>query len=58
MRIRRLHIKRCQFAIGFKKLSDFAIEFDVDSPMTVLVGRRHRQVRRNRSFQWNARGGE
>ena len=39
MRIQRLHIKRCQSVPGFKNLIDFVIEFDSDSPTTVLVGR-------------------
>jgi predicted ATPase len=39
MRIHRLHVKPCQYVAGFKNLIDFAINFDIDSPMTVLVGR-------------------
>ena len=39
MRIHRLHIKRCQNAPGFKNLIDFEIDFDSESPTTILVGR-------------------
>jgi len=39
MRIHQLHIKRCQSVVGFKNLIDFVIDFDSDSPTTVLVGR-------------------
>lgn len=39
MRLLRLHIKRCQSIPGFKNLSDFVIEWDAESPTTVLVGR-------------------
>ena len=39
MRLLRLHIKRCQSTPGFKNLSDFVIDFDEESPTTVLVGR-------------------
>ncbi|MBW1780409.1 MAG: AAA family ATPase [Deltaproteobacteria bacterium] len=39
MRIHRLHIKRCQNTPGFKNLIDFKIDFDSESPTSVLVGR-------------------
>lgn len=39
MRIHSLHIKRCQSVSGFKNLSDFIMDFDSNSPTTVLVGR-------------------
>lgn len=39
MRICRFHIKRCQEAPGFKNLIDFEMDFDKESPTTVLVGR-------------------
>jgi predicted ATPase len=39
MRLIRLHIKECESVSGFKNLIDFKIDFDVDSPTAVLVGR-------------------
>lgn len=39
MRLQWLHIKPCRSAPGFKNLIDFKIDFDEDSPTTVLVGR-------------------
>jgi predicted ATPase len=39
MRLHRLHIKPCRSSPGFKNLIDFRIDFDAESPTTVLVGR-------------------
>ena len=39
MRIQRLHIRGCKSVPGFKNLSDFLIDFDTHSSMTILVGR-------------------
>ncbi len=39
MKIHRLHIKPCKTVIGFKNLIDFEIDFDAESPTTILVGR-------------------
>jgi predicted ATPase len=39
MRIHKLHIKKCRAAPGFKNLIDFEIDFDSDSPTSILVGR-------------------
>lgn len=39
MRIHRLQIKRCKKNFGFKNLIDFEIDFDKESPTTILVGR-------------------
>jgi len=39
VRIQKLHIRRCKSIPGFKNLSDFIIDFDARSSMTVLVGR-------------------